>query len=121
VANPKKALLGASMVPQTRVVPVTWAGIEELPILLATSFATSLLSESEILLAIGQAAAPIIPGDEETQARTLSDLESIEARPLARLVLSPQRAVELIDLLSKMVALQKQVAGTDDKGDGGGE
>lgn len=119
--NPEKAVIGATRLPQLHVVAVTWPGLEELPILLATSFATSLLSEHEILLAIGQATAPIIPGDEETQASALMALESIEARPVARLVLSPQRAVELIELLSKVVALQKQVAGTDDKGDGGDE
>jgi hypothetical protein len=83
---------------------VEWPGLDDLPILSASCFAGSIVAPGEIYLAIGQFAPPIFPGTREEQAERLQGLDVLTARPLVRLMLSPQRAKELIQLLQAALA-----------------
>jgi hypothetical protein len=98
-----------------RQVPVTWDGIDELPMLAATTFACGVLGPGEIMLAIGQAAPPIFAGDPQEQERLINAIDSINARPVARVVMSPARAVELIASLQQAVNAHSQLTAESDK------
>jgi hypothetical protein len=90
-------------------VSLEWAGLEDLPILAATNFATAVVASNEIMLVIGQAVPPILSGTAQEQADKIMELDVVTAHPLVRVLLTPKRVQDLIGMLNVTLAQHGQV------------
>lgn len=89
--------------PEQKTIDLDWHDVDALPILAANCFAVSVPRAGDIYLAIGAATPPIFPGLPEQQLLKLRELQSMHVQPLVRMILSPERARELINALRTAV------------------
>ncbi len=85
--------------PESIQVPIVWVGVEELPVAFANQFVVQ-VDRGEVFLTIGQLVPPPIIGatDEERRAQ-VENIEYVQVKPLARLVMTPSRLLELATAL----------------------
>lgn len=90
-----------------RSVPSRWVGLDEQPILFATQFLGQIDDLGEILLSIGQASPPLITGTTSTEiAKQVEGITSVPVRPVARLMLTRDRAEDLKKVLEDVMTIQ---------------
>jgi hypothetical protein len=90
---------------------VSWASAESLPLMFANAFVSQLGSQAgtagppdAIYLTIGQLAPPLLVGTPEEVAQQAARFNgTVEVRPVARIVLSRERAAELGELLQTVI------------------
>ncbi len=82
--------------------PLVWTGAEELPILYANQFLVQ-FERHEFILTLGQVAPPIILGNDEDKLEQFRALTHVAVKSVGRVAMGRQRAVELADLLRRMV------------------
>ncbi len=99
----KKQLMPTPKQPETRDIPIALADAEETPILLANIFVLQIGNDGAFVLTAGQAAAPILYGDEEQQKQQLARVRTIRGKVVARLAITPSKLRELRDALSVAV------------------
>lgn len=78
---------------------VEWIGAEEATIHFANQALGQIVQRGEIVLTFGQAVPPILSGTPEQQVEQVRQISSIQAKTVARLVLTPERVRELVDIL----------------------
>jgi len=98
-------------VPEQMQVSLEWVDVESMPITALTNVYTAVNAPNEILLLLGQATAPLFSGTPAQQTAKLRQLHTIKCHPLARLMLSPQRALELIGVLQAALANNAIIVG----------
>jgi hypothetical protein len=81
-----------------RVVPLTWIGTDELPLLFVNQFVGQAL-EDHFVLDVGQSVPPALIGTPEEKIERLEQVGYIPIRPVARLAFSRARCEELIGIL----------------------
>jgi len=85
--------------PQQVQVTVTWHGVEEkLPTMAVNSFLLQQTGQ-EFILSVGFAAFPYLVDPQEA-----TKLKTISAHPIARISMTPERAVELMQMLQQGIA-----------------
>ncbi len=89
--------------PSSIKVPLAWIDVDDAPITLANSFVGQFQQE-EIILTIGQLAPPMLFGNKEEQLGQAEKIAYVPVRTVSRLVLTRQRAVELIKILNETLA-----------------
>jgi hypothetical protein len=85
-----------------RNIPVDW----QLPPDLHTEYATNVLvqhGQHEIFLLFFQAQPPIIVGELVERQKQLEEISKIPAKCVAKVIISPDRLEELIDLLKRQL------------------
>lgn len=87
--------------------PVTWPGLEDLPLIYANQFVVS-HGAGEIFVYIGSITPPLILGTPEEQFNQLQAITEVPAKPVARLALSLDRLRELVNLLQDHLKLIEQ-------------
>jgi len=94
--------------------PVIWAAVEELPVFRANQF----LLQGEpsvsgdlagVLMTVGYAAPPVLPGTPEEQAEAARSLGGIVPKTLARFSLGLDSAKQLSDLLLQHIARYEEL------------
>lgn len=80
-------------------IPLTWIGVEELPIHLANQFVCQ-FEQQEFILTFGQMSPPaLLGGTEEERAEQAEQIDFVPVRPLARLAFTETRLRELVAVL----------------------
>jgi hypothetical protein len=98
--------------PKPKTIELEWAGTEDLPVSACNVFVAQ-FTPFEFTLTFGYATPPII-----LRAEDVDKVSSVQARPVARLSLSPGRMQELIDVLKRNMEQFQQsqvVSETKDK------
>lgn len=81
--------------PDSIEVPIVWVGVEQLPVVFANQFVVQ-VDRGEVFLTIGQMVPPPIIGATEEERRAQAEnIEHVQVKPVARLVLTPSRLHEL--------------------------
>jgi hypothetical protein len=89
--------------PEPRDVPIILADAEEMPIILGNVFVLQLGNDGAFVLTVGQAAPPILYGDEEQQKQQIARVKTVRGKVVARLAFTPLKLKELRDALSVAV------------------
>ncbi len=84
--------------PQAQEVPLSWIDYDETPILFANQFLAQFQAQ-EFVIALGQATAPPLIGTAEQIERQAREIEFVPVRTLARIGLTRNRLIELIQAL----------------------
>ena len=85
--------------PDSVQVPVVWVGVEELPVAFANQFVVQ-VDRGEVFLTIGQLVPPPIIGATEEERRAQAEnIEFVQVKPVARLVMTPSKLHELATTL----------------------
>jgi hypothetical protein len=97
-----------------RTVGVSWAPMEAMPVSFANAFAWTVIPNldgrpGELVLSVGYLVPPILTGTAEDQVAQMAAVEKVEVRPVARLLMSQERAAELALGLSQVLAALKTV------------
>ncbi len=80
-------------------IPITWIGVEEVPIYLANQFVCQ-FEQQEFILTLGQMSPPALLGEtEEERAEQAAQIDYVPVKPLARLGFTESRLRELIAVL----------------------
>lgn len=80
-------------------VPIVWVGVEELPVAFANQFIVQ-VDRGEVFLTIGQfVPPPIIGATEEERRAQAENIEFVQVKPVARVVMTPSRLYELATAL----------------------
>lgn len=87
--------------PENVQIPLVWIGIEEVPILLVNQFMGQVGLSGEVLLSFGQAAPPPVLGTPEQQAEQVAQTAYVPVRSVARLGLTRDHLVQIIDALQQ--------------------
>ena len=87
--------------------PLSWIGMEELPIIFANQFLGVIDDRAEAIISFGQANPPVAIGTPEEMRKQLERLAYIPVKPVARISLSRERMLQLIDVLSQTVKNQE--------------
>ncbi len=84
-------------------VPLSWQGLEDLPVLAVNQFVVQIDSPDgspeQILVAVGHAAPPVVLGSAEEQQAAIAGLDMVPVKPLARFSLSRNRVAALVRVL----------------------
>ena len=78
--------------------PVTYLGLEDVPILFANQFVIQ-HEKNEFILTVGQLQPPILLGSPEERKEQAKKLTYVPIRVVARFGLTRQRLVELVEAL----------------------
>lgn len=98
-----------------REVPLTWIGIEDVPILTINQMLGQALTPQEFILTLGQVAPPVLLGTEEQRREQLQMITFAAVKPVARIGLTRQRVEELIRILTETLhTADKMGEGNDD-------
>lgn len=85
-------------------IPLAWIGAEELPIHLVNQFVCQ-FNQDEFILTVGQMAPPaLIAPTPEERLEQAEQISYVPIKPLARLVFTRQRLVELAATLQANIA-----------------
>lgn len=80
--------------------PVTWVGVEDVPILFVNQVLGQVGQQSEIILTFGQLAPPaILAESQEERERQLRGMTRIPIKPIARLGLTRAGLEQLVTVL----------------------
>jgi len=79
-------------------VPLSWIGLDELPILFANQFIIQ-HQPNEFIFTVGQMAPPALLGPPEVVAEQAREITHIPVKPLARIGMTRHRLAELIAVL----------------------
>lgn len=79
-------------------IPITWIGVEELPIFLVNQFVCQ-FNQDEFILTFGQMSPPALLGTLEERQEQAEQIAYVPVKPLARLGFSETRMRELIAVL----------------------
>jgi hypothetical protein len=90
-------------------VPLTWVGVEEVPIVFVNQFMGQVDDRGDVILSLGQLTPPALIGTPEEQAKQAQRLAYVPVKPVARLNLSRPRVVEMIAVLNQVLGIQKGV------------
>jgi hypothetical protein len=85
-------------------VPLTWIGVEDIPILTANQMVIQFTGRDEFILGFGQVAPPILLGTDEERREQLRQVSYAAVKPVARLGLTRQRIEELVRVLTENLA-----------------
>ena len=80
--------------------PLVYVGAEEVPVLLANMF-VSQFEQNEFILTVGQLVPPILIGTLEEREEQAKKVGYVAVKIVAKLGLTRQRVVELIQLLQE--------------------
>lgn len=80
-------------------VPLSWVGLDEMPILLANHFLMQFEADGSFVLSAGQATAPPLLGTPEEIKAQAEKIEFVPVRPLARLNMTEGKLREFIAVL----------------------
>lgn len=105
--------------PEGHPVFITFESVGDLPILLANAFSIQASGDGSFVFTIAQAAPPIFTGNPDEQQRQLAQIKSINGRVLARLVITPAKMKELVDLLQGTLQTYEAMTKGDDDGTSG--
>ena len=91
--------------PEGEYPPVTWVGVEDVPILFVNQVLGQVGEQSEIVLTFGQLAPPAILGQtQEEREKQLKGLERIPIKPIARLAMTRAGLEQFIVVLHQTLA-----------------
>jgi hypothetical protein len=93
---------------QERQIPVTWPKHQEAAVM-ANVFNVSLTPDG-VVLTIGQASLPIFTGTPEDQVHQAQELPEVEPIVIARIVMTPAKAAELIAGIAPLIAVAQNAA-----------
>lgn len=96
--------------PDSRQVPVVWVGLDESPI----EFSNVVISQfqpGEFILTFGQVAPPPLLGTDEQKQEQMKAIDFVAVRPVCRIGLTRQRAVELIRVLQENLESHDRATG----------
>ncbi len=80
-------------------IPVSWVGIDDLPIQFANQFLVQFQQPGEFFLTVGQLTPPPLLGQPDEQLQQLQEWAFIPVKPVVRLGINRQRLEELIKVL----------------------
>jgi hypothetical protein len=96
-----------------RRLPIVRVGVEDVPVYFANNFVVQ-HQQDEFFLTVGQFQPPILLGTAEERRKQLEELGYVPVKVVARLGLTRQRLVELIEVLQEN--LRKHDASSGDEG-----
>lgn len=85
---------------QDRLVPVVWAGLDDIPIMFANQFAIQ-GDGSELLLTVGQLVPPMLLGSDDERRQQAETISYVPIKTICRVSLTAERLDELIDVLTQ--------------------
>ncbi len=91
----------AEELPDGIQIPLSWEGIEDLPILLANQVIGQVGQQGEVILSFGQASPPVLIGDPEQQREQAGEIPFVPIKPVARLALTRVGLDDVIRILSE--------------------
>lgn len=94
-------------------IPLSWVGVEELPIFQVNQFLSQSDPQGEFFLTCGQMTMPPLLGTPEEQTAQLERVAYVPIKPVARLGLTRRRVEELIDILQQTLSGYDRTQGTD--------
>lgn len=83
-------------------VRLDWSGADALPAAYSNQ-ALAQLTANEVYLTFGQAIAPAFAGPPEEQQRQAEALQSVPVMPLSRIVMTPESASQLLQVLGEVL------------------
>lgn len=99
----------------SREIPLTWIGIEDVPILTINQMVGQALTRQEYIVTLGQVAPPVLLGTEEQRRQQMEMLTFAAVKPVARIGLTRRRVEELIRILTEILDnADKMDEGNDD-------
>jgi hypothetical protein len=106
--------------PHSLELPVSWVGIDELPVLFANQFIVQAAGRDEFIVTVGQLVGPALVGSPEQQVEQAGEIAFVPVKPVARLNLTRTRMMELIAVLNIQVERHDAaMQGIDPTGGGG--
>ncbi len=99
---------------ESKQVPLTWIGIEDVPILTINQIVGQALTREEYILTLGQVAPPVLLGTEEQRRQQLEMITFAAVKPVARIGLTRQRVEELIRILTEILDNADKMGEDDD-------
>lgn len=88
---------------------LAWVGVEDVQIVFVNQVIGQVDDKGEALLTFGQATPPIILSPEQATALTVTGTPFVQVRPVARIMLSRARLIEVVDVLQKTLDNQARV------------
>src|SRR4051812_33505351 len=83
--------------------PLSWVGVDEVPVLFANQFLIQSVAPNEFVVSVGQLVGPALIGTPEQQAEQAQEISFVPVKPIARISLTRTRMVELIQVLGIQV------------------
>ena len=103
---------------QIRDIPLTWIGVEDLPILFANASVGQLQAQEDAFyLTVGQATPPALIGTPQEQADQLDQIAYIPVKPVARFAFTRARLQELVAILQANLDQYDQIVQQMREGD----
>jgi hypothetical protein len=100
------ALRMGQQFPEQVQVPLSWVGIDELPVVFVNQMLGQLDDRGDVLLTLGQTTPPALVGDPQEVYAQAQRLAYVPVKPVARVTLSRPRLFELIGVLQQLVEIQ---------------
>jgi hypothetical protein len=94
-------------------IPLAWVESDE-PVTFANQFMTQRVTETELLLLVGQAFPPPIIGSPDQQLEQARQIPFVPVRTLGRYSLTRERVVELVNLLQRLLESTTDAARGDE-------
>ena len=92
----KRKRAASEKLPEERVVPIKWTGLEETPLIFSN---TQLVQHTnhEFIISFGNVQQPVIL--DETDLKKVAGLKSVPAQPAIRIVMPPARFATFVQIL----------------------
>ena len=86
--------------PEHRAIPTVWVGLDETQVSFANAFVCQ-FQPGEFVISIGQVVPPMLLGPPEAHREQLEAVDFVPITPIARIAVTRDRLVELINALQE--------------------